>query len=421
MADLIRGFPLNKRTRSSSSQLVSYLRDLLRQEITSPDRSAPKEEETNGAMGLLNSIFNFGNQSPRKRPEDGILRAIVNILLYKSTLQASQVHAVCHSKSLYLREEGEVHHELGFRCAQCSKEVNHPFLVCIVCAHRCHSGHFLTPLGFDVFSCNCSSKCRASRSLPLPQHIRLSDDYACDGTRGAKFMGPNICSKEIDGRLTYLSSDHETNTLICQTPLCQVFSKNADAVNESVFSHSTAAKALQERPSFWANTRLFSETSEAQERNSTLAYFEVTVAMGGVYDQIAVGVTNNEEYPLQEFAGYKEDSLAYHADEGNCYVNGRAVGYGGRYGSFDVVGCGVTRYGDVYFTHNGMLLPLINMEMQGKIYPLVSLRGRYASVRINLGPNFEFDHERVFEMPNPHEALCYDETLLPELGSLSSF
>ena len=54
----------------------------------------------------------------------------------------------------------------------------------------------------------------------------------------------------------------------------------------------------------------------------TQSYFEVKVLIGGLYDQIAIGLTNNPAYPLQEFAGYKPHSLAYHADDGKCYING---------------------------------------------------------------------------------------------------
>ncbi len=91
---------------------------------------------------------------------------------------------------------------------------------------------------------------------------------------------------------------------------------------------------------------------------------------------------------MNEFAGYKANSIAYHADDGKCYINGQSIGYATRYGSYDVVGCGVTKNGDVYFTLNGMLLPLINIEMQGKIYPLVSIRGKYTSVAMEFGPDF---------------------------------
>lgn len=66
---------------------------------------------------------------------------------------------------------------------------------------------------------------------------------------------------------------------------------------------------------------------------------------------------------MNEFAGYKNNSVAFHADDGKVYINGNPIFYGTRFGTFDTVGCGITRNGDVYFTFNGMLLPLIHIEM----------------------------------------------------------
>jgi len=71
------------------------------------------------------------------------------------------------------------------------------------------------------------------------------------------------------------------------------------------------------------------------------------------------------------------------------------MGYGTRYGSYDIVGCGITRNGDVYFTLNGMLLPLINVELKGQVYALVSMRGMYTSVSVEMGPDFVFNHEEI--------------------------
>jgi hypothetical protein len=35
-----------------------------------------------------------------------------------------------------------------------------------------------------------------------------------------------------------------------------------------------------------------------------LAYYEVNVVIGGTYDQIAVGITSDPNYPSNEFAGF---------------------------------------------------------------------------------------------------------------------
>jgi hypothetical protein len=62
---------------------------------------------------------------------------------------------------------------------------------------------------------------------------------------------------------------------------------------------------------------------------------------------------------MSEFVGYQEKSIAYHADNGKYYIEGSSFSYGCRAGSGDTVGCGITKLGDVFFTLNGKLLPLI--------------------------------------------------------------
>ena len=79
-------------------------------------------------------------------------------------------------------------------------------------------------------------------------------------------------------------------------------------------------------------------------------------------------------------------------------MNGKPIGYATRFGSNDTVGCGITKSGDIYFTINGMMLPLINIEMQGYIYPIVSMRGKYTSVSVEIGPDFLFKHSEITSM-----------------------
>ena len=52
--------------------------------------------------------------------------------------------------------------------------------------------------------------------------------------------------------------------------------------------------------------------------------------------------------------------MAYHADDGKCYMEGTSFAYSARYGTGDVIGCGVTADKNIYFTINGVLLPQIS-------------------------------------------------------------
>jgi hypothetical protein len=48
-------------------------------------------------------------------------------------------------------------------------------MICLICVHRCHAGHKVTPLGYQISECTCSStlnQCNAIKSLEMPNHIK---------------------------------------------------------------------------------------------------------------------------------------------------------------------------------------------------------------------------------------------------------
>jgi hypothetical protein len=153
-------------------------------------------------------------------------------------------------------------------------------------------------------------------------------------------------------------------------------------------------------------------------KEETIGYFEVEILMGGYYDQIAIGVTNIPNYPLTEFAGYSNDSVGYHGDDGKCYVHGSPYTYGTKFGSKDIIGCGVTKSGNIYFVHNSCILPLLDIRLKGNIYPLISLRGRYASVKVIHDPlQFKFKHKKFSAYKNPTMHLSYSHSVSKLLAS----
>ncbi len=140
--------------------------------------------------------------------------------------------------------------------------------------------------------------------------------------------------------------------------------------------------------------------------------------MGGYYDQIAIGVTNIDNFPLNEFAGYIPDSIGYHGDDGKCYVHGNNYSYGTKFGSKDIIGCGITRLGNVYFVHNGCLLPLLDMKIKGNIYPVISLRGKYSSIKIiHDVVQFRFKHKKSALFKNPTNHLSYSHSFTKMLSN----
>jgi hypothetical protein len=154
----------------------------------------------------------------------------------------------------------------------------------------------------------------------------------------------------------------------------------------------------------------------------TIGYFEVEIIMGGYYDQIAIGLTTLDQFSPSEFTGYINDSIGYHGDDGKCYVNGTGYTYGTIFGSKDVIGCGVTKSGNVYFVHNSCILPLLDVRLKGPIYPVISLRGKYCSVKIIHDPlQFRFKHVKMAKYKNPLNHLSYSHSFTKLIANDENF
>ena len=115
-----------------------------------------------------------------------------------------------------------------------------------------------------------------------------------------------------------------------------------------------------------------------------------------------------------EFAGYLDGSIAYHGDDGKVYLNGEVIGQLNSFGSFDVVGCGITNFGTVFFTYNGILLTQFNTHFRGSIFPIISLRGKYSSVRLNFDGSFIFNLEDLKEKKRNNDYVRYLSPLMLE-------
>jgi hypothetical protein len=168
----------------------------------------------------------------------------------------------------------------------------------------------------------------------------------------------------------FISIECETYTIQSKTPICNISMKENDIIIDQV-------------------------------EEETISYFEVEIIMGGYYDQIAIGVTSIPIYQSNEFAGYLQDSVGYHGDDGKCFANSQGYNYGVKFGSGDIIGCGITRNGNVFYTHNQCILPLLDIKFRGNIYSIISLRGKYCSVKINHFPNFKFKFSKLKNFKNP--------------------
>lgn len=346
-----------------------------------------------------------------------MMATIMSLLYYKKSIRSGFIHSTClfHSKSFeYLPEENL--NEFIHKCLTCDMKI------CLICLHRCHIGHNTSPIGYSFYRCDCSlsDNCQATNSLELPTHIRKSYpsiiENRNDESKSSSKYRMNIPSITISDKSSdktvqilstpreniYISTECNTLTIKSDSYICNVTElvKEKDIDNELVFD-------------------IFNE--------DTLYYFEIEIVMGGYYDQIAIGVTTNENYPSNEFAGYLNDSVGYHGDDGKCFVNSNSFTYGTKFGSNDIIGCGVTTYGNVYFTHNGSLLPLLDVKFIGSIYSIISLRGKYCSVKINHYTNSIeinspiFKHHKQKSYKNPINLINHSNSICNVLITHESF
>ena len=56
--------------------------------------------------------------------------------------------------------------------------------------------------------------------------------------------------------------------------------------------------------------------------------------LGGFYDQVAIGLTNQANFPESDtFIGSVDGSIGFHADDGKCFINGDSFEYSSPFGS----------------------------------------------------------------------------------------
>ncbi len=121
-----------------------------------------------------------------------------------------------------------------------------------------------------------------------------------------------------------------------------------------------------------------------------LNYFECVITDRGESAYVGIGV-GDKEYPLTDQPGWSQNSIGYHADNGNLYHNsGSGRVFGPSCTTGDRMGCGVDFDTDrdgglvhVFFTKNGHQLGnLVKMRLPaGGLYPLVGMHSRGEKVR----------------------------------------
>ena len=84
--------------------------------------------------------------------------------------------------------------------------------------------------------------------------------------------------------------------------------------------------------------------------------------------------------------GWEKHSIGYHGDDGKLfYEDGAGFEYGPKFGTGDVVGCGIDqKY--CFFTKNGEFIGIANSNMPERSwFPTIGLHSKDERVEVNFG------------------------------------
>jgi Ran-binding protein 9/10 len=108
-----------------------------------------------------------------------------------------------------------------------------------------------------------------------------------------------------------------------------------------------------------------------------------------------------KNFLLTRLPGWEPESWGYHGDDGqvfNATQHGKA--YGPKYGSGDIIGCGINfRTGTAFFTRNGNSLSTASRDFPSDgLYPTVGMKRQAEHIKINFGQApFIFDIKSCYE------------------------
>jgi len=135
-------------------------------------------------------------------------------------------------------------------------------------------------------------------------------------------------------------------------------------------------------------------------RQCGIYYFEITVISKGKEGRMVGIGFSGPKVALSRIPGWEPDSYAYHGDDGQLFSNttsGRS--YGPKFGTLDVIGCGINfRTNTAFFTKNGHLLGTAFRDLKPNMpyYPTVGMKKPGETVRVNFGQEpFAFDIDKM--------------------------
>jgi hypothetical protein len=136
----------------------------------------------------------------------------------------------------------------------------------------------------------------------------------------------------------------------------------------------------------------------SKRMTTEFSYYEVTINDLGMESIIAVGLAR-QDYPLDEYPGLLDGSVAWHCDDADLYYSGSVLPCKALKSlptKGDRIGCGIRKWHsseseglankiEVYFTHNEhRVFEKTLDEPEGGLFPTVGMHSRGGQVTINL-------------------------------------
>jgi hypothetical protein len=137
-------------------------------------------------------------------------------------------------------------------------------------------------------------------------------------------------------------------------------------------------------------------------RQCGIYYYEVTVVSKGK-DGRMIGVGfSGPKVALSRIPGWEPDSFAYHGDDGQIFNNTTSgKNYGPKFGTLDVIGCGINfRTNTAFFTKNGHMLGIAFRDLKPNMpyYPTIGMKKPGETLRANFGQEpFAFDIDKMVQ------------------------
>lgn len=279
----------------------------------------------------------------------------IHLIFYWSWLKFCHAQGICtsHSASEFM---AYFHNPLLFKCRECN------LFLCIPCASRHH--HPFTSLEYCGSSSE-PSKCSCSTSLVTSCNCK-------EGTTtmiSLKFLN-RIEVMRLHGLML-------NGRFISQVP------------NEEYYGISLG---LEEGPVELETAEpLFSIDEMRNENELTLSYYEVEVKSGGMMDRVTIGISGFE----------------YRGDTGIICVDGQTLGIGPMFGSYDIIGVGIT-HNLIYLTYNGLLLrPLYHHPVNTDYRLRITMQGAETTLHIKL-------NTKAWLFKPPFDSTIEDQKFIPD-------